>query len=404
MTIGGHTQRTLRILILSASAMLPAASAPQAQQPPASTVAANIREYLDTTDPNLPAKTASLECPGVTDVVTKEFECHGSLLDGRLLLIKGKPAADGRVEITQSLVFDRAADSARDFLAPMVVPAVATLECPPETALLKPFECKGTLADRSRFTLEAERNAEHRLILGPITYFADPPSPVMRAVRAYFADGLEVASVRCPLAEKREAVTCWASFSNKAVAEVKVTWQPDGTYRAESPYPESPIFKVLRRAALVLIVIGPLLILFGVFRFVMLLMRSVVARVPFAPAQEVDLPRAGDYVLALEAPRFSNATGFNYSLHDAATGREVRLFPNVLRAQVSGLVNVRMGVRRFAIDRPGRYLLQIHLPPGRDVSRFSAVFSTSFVLAGFVAVMSIIAGVVLLGVGLIARL
>jgi hypothetical protein len=340
----------------------------------------------------------------VTEEVTKEFECQGSLLDGRLLLIKGKPAADGGIEITQSLTFDRAADSARDFVAPMVVPAVATLECPPETALGRPFECTGTLVDRSRFTLAAERNAEHRLILGPITYFADPPSPVVKAVSAAFAEGLEVASVRCPLAGTTETVTCRVSFSNDAVAEVKVTRQPDGSFHAEGPYPQSRIFKVLRRAALAMIIIGPLLILFGVVRFVLLLLRSVVARVPFAPAQQVDLPRAGDYVLWLEAPRFSNATGFNYSLHEAATGQEVRLFPNVLRSRVSGLVNVRMGVRRFALERPGRYLLQIHLPPGRDVSRFSAVFSTSFVLAGFLAVMSIIAGVVVLGVGLIATL
>ena len=334
----------------------------------------------------------------------QELECRGSLLDGRLLRVKGKMAADGSIAITQSLVFDRAAESARDFLGRLVVPAVATIECPPETAVERPFECTGTLADGSRFKLEAERNAEYRLFLGPITYFADPPSPVMKAVRAYFDDGPEVVSVRCPLESQTPALGCKASFANDAVADVNVTRQPDGTYRAEGLYPRSPIYEALRRAALPMIVIGALLILFGTVRFFLLLLRSVVARVPFAPAQEVDLPRAGDYVLSLEAPRFSNATGFNYSLHEAATGREVRLFPNVFYAQISGFMKVRMGVRRFALERPGRYLLQIYVPPGRDVSRYSAVFSLGFLLAGFLCVVMIIAGVLLLGVGLIARL
>ena len=202
----------------------------------------------------------------------------------------------------------------------------------------------------------------------------------------------------------RTALACRASFANDAVADVNVTRQPDGTFRAEGLYPKSRIFSALRLAALPMIVIGALLIVIGTVRFFLLLLRSVVARVPFAPAQEVDLPSEGSYVLSLEAPRVSNATGFNYSLHEVASGQDVRLFPNVFRAQVSGFVNVRMGVRRFAIERPGRYVLQIYVPPGRDVSRYSAVFSKAFLLAGFLCVVMIIAGVLLLGVGLIARL
>ena len=162
------------------------------------------------------------------------------------------------------------------------------------------------------------------------------------------------------------------------------------------------MWQTIRAVALSGLVFGPALLLWSIFRITMLVQRSVVARVPLTGRQEVTVSRPGDYVLSIEAPRLSNVSGLNYSLHESVSGQEVPLFPDVMRTRVSGWEMVRMAVRRFTIARAGPYVLQAYVPPGRDASRMSLVLSTSFLGSGFLAVIGIIAGAVLTLVGLIA--
>ena len=162
------------------------------------------------------------------------------------------------------------------------------------------------------------------------------------------------------------------------------------------------MWQVVRAVALSGLVFGPLLLLWSIFRLITLVQRSVVARVPLTGPQEVTLSEPGDYVLSIEAPRLSNVSGLNYSVHECASGQEVPLFPDVMRTRVSGWEMVRLAVRRFTIARAGIYLLQTYVPPGRDASRMSIVLSTSFLGSGFLAVIGIVAGAVLTLVGLIA--
>jgi hypothetical protein len=368
-------------------------------------VVTEIRAWLDREGTDLPAKTASLECPGVGEVATKPFECSGSLVDGRLIRISAQPDAAGGLHITSSRCYDRVPDTVRQFLATRVTPAVDTLECPPETVLGLTLQCRGTLTDRSSFMVEAQRNAQEVLEIGPIEYSGDPPGPLVRAVRAYTDEfAPPVTNVRCHLPQQNEAVSCVATLSTGAITHVKVTRLADGTYRAGSELPENPLWKTLRRVAILGLILGPLFILIGTVRLVLLNLRSVVTRVPFGASREVTIEEPGSYALELEAPRFSNARGFNYSLHEAGTAREIPLSVSLLRTQTSGFKRVRMVVRRFSLDRGGRYVLQIHIPPGRDVSRYSAVVSKAFVLQGFLCVALILTGVFMLLAGVLGRL
>lgn len=364
-------------------------------QPAAPSVAAKIRAHLDGQQ-DLPSTIASFQCAEPPAVLGTPFQCHGHLAGGNLIVVQAKYAGANRdIEIVSSVYYPVPIDDVRPFLGPFVVPAIAELRCDPEPVPPQSFRCTGKLTDRSPIVVDAERQ-DGRLIIGPITYHADPASPVVRAVEAEL--GEDVTSVRCKLFERATSELCLVTLAKGGEEGVKVLRKADDTFVAG----DDPLWKWIRRVALAGLVFGPILLIGSIWRLLTLFLRSVVARVPVIGPHEVSLTGPGDYVLSIEGPRFSNVRGLNYSLHERGTGQEVPLFPNVFRSTVSGVSRVRLGVRRFAVERTGSYVVQTYVPPDRDASRLSVVISKAFLGAGFLAVVGILAGAVATAVGLIA--
>jgi hypothetical protein len=129
-----------------------------------------------------------------------------------------------------------------------------------------------------------------------------------------------------------------------------------------------------------------------------------VARVPVIGPQEVSLEGPRDYALSIEGPRFSNAWGLNYSIHESGAGREVPLTPILIPVTVSGFTRVRRSVRRFSVERSGRYVVQTYVPPGRNAGKLAVVITRSFFGKAFLAIVGMVAGVFATGIGLIATL
>jgi hypothetical protein len=364
-------------------------------QTAADSVATQLRAHLDAQE-DLPSKTASLQCAEPPAVVGTPFDCHGHLAGGNLIVLRVKLDAETNIEILQSTYFPVAAETMRSFLGPMVVPAIADAACDPEPAPLYSFQCRATLADRSRIVVDGERQADGRLIIGPIAYHADPPSRLVQAVQEEL--GEPVTSVSCNPFERATSQVCLATRVKGGEVSVKVLRKANDTYVAG----EGMVWKVIRGAARVALFLGPILLLVSSWRLLTLFLRSVVARVPVIGPQEVSLEGPRDYALSIEGPRFSNVRGLNYSIHDAALHREVPLFPNVIPVTVSGFTRVRLSVRRFAVERSGRYLVQTYVPPGRDASRLALVISTSFFWKGSLAIVGIVGGVFATFIGLIS--
>ena len=118
------------------------------------------------------------------------------------------------------------------------------------------------------------------------------------------------------------------------------------------------------------IVLGAALLVFTITRLCGLLRESVVARLPAVARQSVSFEQPGTFILSVEHPRFKTALSHaNFSLRDAAGARDVRSWPIVLRTTTSGFATVRISVRGFAVERPGRYELAITgISPDSDLS------------------------------------
>jgi hypothetical protein len=360
-------------------------------------VAAQLRAHLDEQD-DLPSKTGSLQCAEPPAVVGTPFQCHGLLAGGNLIVLRVKLDAESNIEILESVYYPAADGTMRSFLGPMVIPPIADLRCDPEPAPLQRFQCKGTLADRSRIVVDGERQADGRLIIGPIAYHADPPSPLVRAVQEELGD--DVTTVTCNPFERATQQVCQATRKNGGVADVKVLRRADDAFVAG----DGMLWKVLRGAARAGLVLGPILIIGTGIWLATLSLRSVVARVPVIGPQEVSLEGPRDYALSIEGPRFSNAWGLNYSIHESGAGREVPLTPILIPVTVSGFTRVRRSVRRFSVERSGRYVVQTYVPPGRNAGKLAVVITRSFFGKAFLAIVGMVAGVFATGIGLIATL
>jgi hypothetical protein len=93
--------------------------------------------------------------------------------------------------------------------------------------------------------------------------------------------------------------------------------------------------------------------------------QATIVTLPLAPSQEVSFPQNGAIDLYLEGRRGANLSGLDFTLSDG--NRRVPLDSLVIRTTVSGLSRVRLKVRSFELDRPGRYTLDISgIRPGMD--------------------------------------
>src|SRR5262249_40692850 len=103
----------------------------------------------------------------------------------------------------------------------------------------------------------------------------------------------------------------------------------------------------------------------------------VIAKVPLAPEQEVELAASGAVVLSGAGPRFTRRfSGLDFTLTDRELGREVRLRRVLLPVVASGWQSVRVTLRRGAVERPGCYSLRVTgLDAREDGARHFVVFS-----------------------------
>jgi hypothetical protein len=127
--------------------------------------------------------------------------------------------------------------------------------------------------------------------------------------------------------------------------------------------------------------LGATLLVWLVVRLVRLVRRAFVARVPLAAAQEVSFDAPGAFVLAGEGPRLTRAfRALEFSLAEASSGQAVVLGAVWLPTQTSGARSVRLSLRRFRLERAGRYLLRVEgLGPGAgDDPRLAIVFARPF--------------------------
>jgi hypothetical protein len=107
-----------------------------------------------------------------------------------------------------------------------------------------------------------------------------------------------------------------------------------------------------------LAVAAPLLVA-SVRRLVGLVRGAVVLRVPALPEQEVSLPDAGPFLLAVEGPAGGWGRALDLGLAELPGGRAVPASRVLVRAGAAGFGRARVAVRRCRPARPGAHLLRV---------------------------------------------
>lgn len=141
-------------------------------------------------------------------------------------------------------------------------------------------------------------------------------------------------------------------------------------------------------------VLGVAILAFTITRLVGLLRASVVGRLPAVAEQFVAFEQPGTFILHLEQPRFSTVLRrAAFSLRDSAGNREVRPWPILFRTTSSGVSTVRLSVRGFAVERPGRYALSIAgIAPDNVTEQHAVVFTRPYAAAMVLLILGIILG------------
>ena len=139
---------------------------------------------------------------------------------------------------------------------------------------------------------------------------------------------------------------------------------------------------------------GIALLAFTITGLIRLVRESVVARLPAVAEQFVAFERPGTFVLHLEGPRFSGALRrAAFSLKDPAGNREVRSWPILFRTTASGFSSVRVSVRGFAVERPGRHALTASgLDADTVTPQHALVFTRPYTAAMVLLILGIILG------------
>jgi hypothetical protein len=109
---------------------------------------------------------------------------------------------------------------------------------------------------------------------------------------------------------------------------------------------------------------------------------DVLATLPLAPEQEVNLPALGEVLLMVEAPRFSkDYMGFQFELVEKVTGRATRMSYHVMQSQgaVYGVKTMRVPFERVTLPQAGAYVIRAHgLQADKDYSDYRVVLSRPF--------------------------
>jgi len=152
-----------------------------------------------------------------------------------------------------------------------------------------------------------------------------------------------------------------------------------------------PQFLTLTIGAMLL---GAAILFYTITGLIGLLRESVVARLPAVAQQRVSFEQPGTFNLYVEHPRFKTALSHaDFSLRDAASGQDVQSWPIVLRTTSSGFATVRISVRGFAVERPGRYELAITgISPDSELSSDALIFMRPYGVPMVVLILGIILG------------
>ena len=131
---------------------------------------------------------------------------------------------------------------------------------------------------------------------------------------------------------------------------------------------------------------------------------QLVASGPLVAEQEFAIRDPAALLLLVEVPRFgSNFRELEFEVIEKATGQSTKLRYDFLRAQgaVYGVTTMRVPLGRFAVQRPGAYLLRVAgLEPGADYSGSRIMLSRPYL-----ARMALqIVGIVLCAIGMLLSL
>jgi hypothetical protein len=294
----------------------------------------------------------------------------------------------------------------RQTAEPYVAGQIRTFTCPPvnDTGFL----CDGTLAGGGTFQVLARRAPDQVLNVTRISYGNEHPSAFFNAVRDYIKPDAPLRSVRCELLtdSKPDLFSCDAIDANGTPTPLNVGKQADGSMRiygiviqiAETEAgAQWPLY-----AGISALILGALLLAFGLVQILRVRRRLVIATLPLVPEQRVTFPAAGDYVLHADGPLLSTLfAGLQYSLADTATGTPVSSFPAIMRAHTSSFTRSRMALRRFFVQREGEHVLRVSgLRPDRDASAANVVFSKSWPPLALLWIALAIGGGICLFIGL----
>jgi hypothetical protein len=143
-----------------------------------------------------------------------------------------------------------------------------------------------------------------------------------------------------------------------------------------------------------LMLLGIAVLFFAIRALVRLVGASALMRLPAIAEQAVAFERTGTFILRVEHPRFKTALSHaEFSLRDTGSGEVVRSWPVLLRATSSGFSEVRIAVRGFAVERPGRYILSVSgIAPGSTAPVDVLIFTRPYGAALILLILGILVG------------
>lgn len=156
------------------------------------------------------------------------------------------------------------------------------------------------------------------------------------------------------------------------------------------------VVMAIRALAVAGVFLGPLVAVIGLVKFLNVLARNEVARLPVVPEQKVTVPAPGSYILALEGPQFTWIGAIRYAMLDPR-GAQVESFSGIGGMRSSGFTRARSTVRRFLLRNGGTHTLVVTGAP-QDASELTLILSKALTTGEMLWVVAmVIATVVFVG-------
>lgn len=123
-------------------------------------------------------------------------------------------------------------------------------------------------------------------------------------------------------------------------------------------------------ASLPALIAAASLLLYSIRRTVTAWRANKLYELPLADEHVFELTEPGPYVLHAHGPRFSMTfMGLDYELRRTDDDTEVPMGRAWFAFRTNGFSKARVPLRRFVVDRPGRFRLIVkHITPDRDIA------------------------------------